>query len=203
MQKITLSLFMFLVFGMALNGQNKTLEMPKIGDSLFFKLLGTNGKYLSLDDYNEAKGLIIIFTCNHCPFAKLYPKRLNALHESYKKKGVPLIAISSTDSVQYEEDDYAHMVNYAKKEKFKFPYLYDKDQSVAKHFKAQKTPHAFVIWRTGAKWQIAYEGAIDDNGMHANEVQQAFVANAVDALLAGKMVQNAHTKSVGCQIYFR
>ena len=86
-----------------------------------FKLKNTDGKIISLSDYKEAKGFIIVFTCNHCPFAKLYPERLNALNEKYAKLGVPLIAISSTDTTLYEEDIYFEMCRYAKKEKFNFP----------------------------------------------------------------------------------
>jgi peroxiredoxin len=168
-----------------------------------FKLKNVDGKIVSLSDYADAKGFIILFTCNHCPFAKLYPKRLNALNEKYKKLGVPLIAISSTDTIQYEEDTFIEMVNYSKKEKFNFPYLYDSEQTVAKHFNAQKTPHAFVIWKENQKWVIKYSGAIDDNGMKPEEVKTPFVANAIDALLSNKKVNTAETKSIGCQIYFR
>ena len=168
-----------------------------------FKLKNVDGNLVSLSDYAEAKGFIILFTCNHCPFAKLYPKRLNALNEKYKKLGVPLIAISSTDTIQYEEDTFIEMVNYSKKEKFNFPYLYDAEQKVAKHFNAQKTPHAFVIWKENQNWVIKYSGAIDDNGMKPEEVKTPFVANAIDALLSNKKVNTAETKSIGCQIYFR
>ena len=168
-----------------------------------FKLKNVDGKIVSLSDYADAKGFIILFTCNHCPFAKLYPKRLNALNEKYKKLGVPLIAISSTDTIQYEEDTFIEMVNYSKKEKFNFPYLYDAEQKVAKHFNAQKTPHAFVIWKENQNWVIKYSGAIDDNGMKPEEVKTPFVANAIDALLSNKKVNTAETKSIGCQIYFR
>ena len=177
-----------------------------ISDSIIvsdFKLKNTDGKMVSLSDYKEAKGFIIVFTCNHCPFAKLYPKRLNALNEKYAKLGVPLIAISSTDTIQYEEDAYVEMCNYAKKEKFKFPYLYDASQKVAKNFNAQKTPHAFVIWKENQKWVVKYNGAIDDNGMKPDEVKTSFVSNAVEELLADKKLTVTETKSIGCQIYFR
>lgn len=168
-----------------------------------FKLKNTDGKIISLSDYKEAKGFIIVFTCNHCPFAKLYPERLNALNEKYAKLGVPLIAISSTDTTLYEEDIYFEMCRYAKKEKFNFPYLYDAEQKVAKTFNAQKTPHAYVIWKEKHKWVVKYNGAIDDNGMDAKEVKSQFVSGAVDELLANKTVSVAETKSIGCQIYFR
>ena len=168
-----------------------------------FKLKNVDGNNVSLSDFKDAKGFIIIFTCNHCPFAKLYPPRFNALNEKYKKLGVPLIAISSTDTIQYEEDTFVEMVKKAVTEKFNFPYLYDSEQQVAKNFSAQKTPHAFVIWKENNQWVIKYNGAIDDNGMKPEKVKEQFVANAVDALLANEKINVTETKSIGCQIYFR
>jgi peroxiredoxin len=168
-----------------------------------FSLLNTDGKQVSLSNYPDAKGFIIVFTCNHCPFAKLYPKRMNAMTAKYKKLGVPLIAISSTDTVTYEDDSYASMVLKAKKERFKFPYLYDHTQAVAKMFKADKTPHAFVIWKENDAWVIKYSGAIDDNGAEPKKVQEPYIVKAVDALLNQKEVVVKETRSIGCQIYFR
>jgi peroxiredoxin len=186
----------FSIYSSELHGQT-------INDSLSLSLMNIDGKLVSTKDYQEAKGFMIVFTCNHCPFAKLYPERLNALSAKYKKLGVPLIAISSTDSVQYEEDDFAHMVLKAKKEKFNFPYLYDRNQAVAKNYRAQKTPHAFLIWKEKSEFKIKYNGAIDDNGMNAKGVKQAFLEKAVEELLQGKNVSVPETKSIGCQIYFR
>ena len=168
-----------------------------------FNLKNTNGKMVSLSNYKDAKGFIIVFTCNHCPFAKLYPKRLNDLNEKYSKLGVPLIAISSTDTVQYEEDTYVEMCNYAKKEKLNFPYLYDFEQKVAKNFNAQKTPHAYILWKEKNQFVIKYNGAIDDNGMKPNEVKTQYISNALEELLADKPLSVTETKSIGCQIYFR
>lgn len=168
-----------------------------------FSLKNVDGKMVSLSDYPEAKGFIIIFTCNHCPFAKLYPDRLNKLNDTYKKQGIPLIAISSMDTISYEEDSYIQMIQKAKKENFQFPYLYDADQSIAKLFGAQKTPHAFVIWRNDNHFEIKYSGAIDDNGMHPKQVKNEYIRLAVDELLQGKSVAINETVTIGCQIYFR
>jgi peroxiredoxin len=168
-----------------------------------FRLKNTDGKYISLKDYKEAKGFIIVFTCNHCPFAKLYPQRFNELNTKYEPLGIPLIAISSTDTIMYEEDTFPMMIKKALKEKFNFPYLFDEDQSVAKNFNAQKTPHAFVIWKENEKWIIKYSGAIDDNGAEPKKVKTHFVSNAVEDLLNRREVNESETKSIGCQIYFR
>lgn len=168
-----------------------------------FQLRNTDGKFVSLKSYPDAKGFIIVFTCNHCPFAKLYPPRMNELNKKYQALGVPLIAISSTDTVVYDEDAYAEMVKKAKKEHFSFPYLCDEMQTVARNFSAQKTPHAFIIWKESGKYVVKYNGAIDDNGAEPAKVKNRYVANAVDALLAGKEIALNETKSIGCQINFR
>ena len=168
-----------------------------------FTLLNVNGNLVSLKDYPNAKGFIIIFTCNHCPFAKLYPDRMNQLNERYKSFGIPLLAISSTDTLVYEEDNYSHMIEKSLKEKFNFPYLLDGDQKVAKDFGAQKTPHAFIIWREKDHFVVKYSGTIDDNGAEPDKVKNKYINKAVDALLAGKEVDVKETKSIGCQIHFR
>jgi peroxiredoxin len=168
-----------------------------------FSLKNVNGKAVSLKNYPHAKGFIIVFTCNHCPFAKLYYNRMNELDKHYKKLGVPLIAISSADTVNYEEDSYEKMVALANKQHFSFPYLYDAMQVVAKDYDAKKTPHAYVVWKEQGKWMVKYNGAIDDDGAHADLVKNAFIAKAVDELLAGKEVTVKETKSVGCGINLR
>jgi len=171
--------------------------------SLDFSLKNVNGNMFSLNDYRNAKGFIIVFTCNHCPFAKLYPKRLNKLNRKYHHKGFPLLAISSTDTLLYAEDTYDNMVIKANKEKFTFPYLYDSAQSVAKLFKAERTPQAFVIFKENNNWVIKYNGAIDDNGAEPKKVKVDYVSEAVDALLKNQKVLITETKSIGCKIMFR
>ena len=168
-----------------------------------FRLKNIDGKMLSLKDFPKAKGFIIIFTCNHCPFARLYPARLNELNLKFKPLDVPLIAISSTDTISYEEDTYVKMIAKSKAEKFNFPYLYDGSQTVARNFKAQKTPHAYVIWKERGKWVVRYNGAIDDNGAEPKDVQHQYVADAVKSLLSAKPIKVNETRSIGCQINFR
>ena len=168
-----------------------------------FRLMNIDGKTISMNDFPDAKGFIIVFTCNHCPFAKLYPPRLNELNRKYKNLGVPLIAISSTDTVVYEGDTYPLMVAKARDEHFNFPYLYDDQQTVARDFAAQKTPHAFVVWKESGKYVVRYNGAIDDNGAEPSKVKHHYLADAVDDLLAGRQVAIKETKSIGCQINLR
>ena len=198
--------FIFSVFWVSIglnspaNAQTQKDTIKQFED---FRLKNIDGQFLSLSDYPKAKGFILIFTCNHCPFAKLYPPRFNALNSKYKPLGIPLIAISSTDTNTYEEDGHLEMIKKAKAEKFNFPYLFDDLQVVAKSFNAQKTPHAFVIWKEKGEWIIKYEGAIDDNGAESEKVKNSYVSTAVQELLNGKEVSQPITRSIGCQIHFR
>lgn len=120
----------FLFLGFVPKQKNKVIDN--------FRLYSTSGKWIELNEYRNCKGVIVVFTCNHCPFAKLYPGRLNELNKIYSAKGVPLIAISSTDSMLYEEDGYLQMAIKSKVEQFNFEYLTDATQVVAKQFNAQK-----------------------------------------------------------------
>ncbi|MEI6410450.1 MAG: thioredoxin family protein [Bacteroidota bacterium] len=167
-----------------------------------FTLQNIDGKYVSLSDYKTAKGFIVVFTCNHCPFAKLYSGRLNALNATCKPLGVPLLAVNSMDTTVYEEEHLFDMQAKAKSEQFNFPYLQDKMQKVGKDFGADHTPHAFVIWQENKQWRIKYSGGIDDNGANPASATP-FVAEAVDQLLQNKPVARPETRSVGCAISYR
>lgn len=202
-QLVSLFVAIFLLFAISMRAsgnENIVINGKSVND---FSLKNINGKNVSLKDYPKAKGFVIIFTCNHCPFAKLYPQRINKLNLKYKSLDVPVIAISSTDTLTYEEDSYLKMIAKAKAEKFNYPYLYDGFQTVAKNFQAQKTPHAFVIWKEKGAYIVKYNGAIDDNGAEPSKVTTKYIENAVDALLKGNEIQIKETKSIGCQIHLR
>lgn len=195
----------FLVFVVVLATWMSFMLPPEFQQIKPFKLKDANnhGQVFNLKDQKDIKGLIVIFTCNHCPFAQLYPERLNALHTKFAPLGVPIVAISSMDTITYDEDGWHQMVAKAQKDKLAFPYLYDGSQKVAKNFKAQKTPHAYVLWRDGRHFYVRYSGAIDDNGMEPQNVTKSYVKETVEALLNNKPVEVTETKSIGCQIYFR
>ncbi|MCX6199104.1 MAG: thioredoxin family protein [Bacteroidetes bacterium] len=168
-----------------------------------FSLQNVDGKIISTKDYKDAKGFVVIFTCIHCPFAKLYHERLNQLHAKYSKLHIPLLLINSSDTIMFANESLANMAKVAKEMKYSFPYLFDPSQTVAKDFKAEKTPHAFVIWKENKQWIIKYSGAIDDNGAHPELVKSTYIANALDELLAGKPVTVSCGYSIGCAIHYR
>jgi len=168
-----------------------------------FSLKSTDNKVISLEKYKNAKGFIIVFTCNKCPMAKLYSERLNILYSKYKSKGIYLMAINSMDTLAYKEENFKLMQKKVKKEKLLFPYLQDKEQAVAKQFGATYTPQSFVIWKNKlGKWIIRYEGSIDDSALEPKKANN-YLETAVVELLQNKTVTNPYTKSVGCRIFYR
>ena len=167
-----------------------------------FSLRNVDGRIISTKDYEDAKGFIVIFTCNHCPFAKLYSKRMNELSFKYNPLNVPLIAVNSMDSIVYKDESFSEMKAKSIKDAFQFPYLQDGSQSVGKEFGAEHTPTAYVIWKEANQWRIKYKGAIDDNGENPQKANP-FIGNAVDELLNNKPVTNSETESFGCRIFYR
>ena len=165
-----------------------------------FKLKNVDGKMVSLADYKKAKGFIVIFTCNHCPFAKAYEERIVALDKKYAPKGYPVIAINPNDPALYAEDSYDNMKVRAKEKGFTFPYLFDEGQTVFPQYGATKTPHVFILQKEGAKNMVRYIGAIDNNYANPADVTEKFAEKALDELLAGKPVSQPTTVAIGCGI---
>ena len=168
-----------------------------------FSLKSTDNKWESLAEYPDAKGFIIVFICNHCPFVGRYADRLNALNKKYAPLGIPLLAINSIDTLIFADETFAKMIDYAKEKKYTFPYLCDENQSVARNFSAKKTPHAFVIWKEKSDWVIEYNGSLDDNGAESSKITHAYISEAIDNLLVGNKVTIPATNSIGCEIHYR
>ena len=172
-----------------------------IGDvATDFKLKNEDGNMVSLTDYTDAKGFIVVFTCNHCPFSQAYEDRIVALDKKYAPKGFPVIAINPTDPEKFEADSYENMQKRAKEKGYTFPYLLDKGQKIFPQYGATNTPHVFILKKTNAGNKVAYIGAIDDNARNPEAVQKRYVEDAVNALLAGKEIKVAKTKAIGCGI---
>lgn len=176
-----------------------------IGDAATdFSLKNVDGRTISMANYRpDAKGYIVVFTCNHCPFAKAYENRIMALDQKFASMGYPLLAINSSDPAAYEEDTFDNMKARAKDKGYTFPYLVDETQSVARAFGATRTPTMFVVKKVGDKFTVQYIGAIDDNAQDASGATKHYVEDAVNNLLAGKPVMTNVTKSVGCAIKWK
>jgi peroxiredoxin len=176
----------------------------EIGDTVVdFKLKNVDGKMIALSDYRSAKGAIVIFDCNTCPYSKAYNDRIIALNGKYASKGFPVITINANDPQLSPGDSYDEMVARAKRKDYDFPYLIDETQKVARAFGATNTPHVFVLQKTGNDFKVAYIGTIDNNSRDASSVTKRYVEDAVDALLDGKSVANPNTKAIGCTIKWR
>lgn len=173
----------------------------QVGDKASdFKLKNVDGKMVSLADYKDAKGYVVVFTCNHCPYAMAYQDRIIALDKKYKAMGYPVIAINPNDPELQPGDSFDEMVKRAKEKGYTFPYLFDATQETYRKYGATKTPHVYVLQKKGSDLIVQYIGAIDDNYNDASQVKTTYVSDAIDNLLANKTPQLTFTKAIGCSI---
>lgn len=164
-----------------------------------FRLKSTDNAYVSLADYPNSEGYIVIFTCNHCPYAQRYEQRIIDLHNKYAPKGWPLIAINSNCPELVPEDSFVEMQKRARARKYPFPYVIDQDQEVFPKFGADRTPHAFLL---DANWILRYKGGIDDNPENSASVRTRYLEDAIHALMRDEKPRLEITKSPGCLIRY-
>lgn len=162
-----------------------------------FKLKNVDGRMVSLADYKDVRGFIIIFDCNTCPYSKAYNERIIGLNDNFVSKGYPVIAINANDG---NGDSFDDMVRIAKKKNYRYPYLFDETQKVAKMYGATNTPHVFVLTK---ELKVAYIGTIDNDARNPEEATQHYVEDAIKALMANKPVPVTRTKAIGCGIRWR
>ncbi|WP_296317328.1 thioredoxin family protein [Winogradskyella sp. UBA3174] len=172
-----------------------------IGDiATDFSLENIDGNKVSLSDYKDARGFIVIFTCNTCPYSVAYEDRIVALDKKYASKGYPVIAIMPNDTDVKPGDNMAAMKARAKAKGFTFPYVMDEGQDIYPQYGATKTPHVYVLQKTKKGNEVKYIGAIDDNYKDVSAVTESYTEDAVDALLKGKEIKNTKTRAIGCSI---
>ncbi len=194
MKIFTISFLLALSVAATISGQSGY----GIGDiATDFNLKGIDGEMHSLADMKEVQGYIVIFTCNHCPYAKMYENRIIALQEKYREKGYPVFAINPNDPDVQPTDSFEEMIVRAKEKKFNFPYLFDKGQKIFPMYGATKTPHIYLL---DSDRVVRYIGAIDDNPREETEVEEYFLINAIEALRNGKTPYPSTTKAIGCSI---
>lgn len=173
----------------------------EVGDiATDFKLKNIDGKMVSLADYKEAKGYIVVFTCNTCPYAVMYEDRIIALDKKYASQGYPVIAIMPNDTDIKPGDNLEAMKARAASKGYTFPYLIDEDQEIYPQYGATKTPHVYLLEKSQEGNVVKYIGAIDDNYKDASAVSTKYVENAVDALLDGNEIAETKTRAIGCSI---
>lgn len=162
-----------------------------------FSLKNVDGSMVSLSDYSGEEGVVVIFTCNHCPYAIAYEDRIIDLHNKYASKGYPVLAINPNDPKVQPDDSFDKMVERAEEKKFPFKYVFDENQEVYPKFGATRTPHCFLIDKD---MRVRYIGAIDDNYKSADEVEKTYLEDAIEALSTGKNPDPSFTKAIGCTI---
>ncbi|MBU6343302.1 MAG: thioredoxin family protein [Bacteroidetes bacterium] len=194
-----LSLLAFLLSGQAFAQGNQTIPTTYgVGDAVEdFSLKNVDGRNISLYGYKGSKGVIVIFTCNHCPYAQLYEQRIIDLHKKYKDKGFPVLAVNPNSPDIVPEDSFGEMQNRARQKKYPFAYLFDEFQEVYQQFGATRTPHVFLL---DNNMIVRYIGAIDDNPEAPNSIKNRWLENALDSLLAGRLPNPDFTRAVGCTI---
>ncbi|MBI3308400.1 MAG: thioredoxin family protein [Candidatus Melainabacteria bacterium] len=170
----------------------------KIGDKLpDFTLIATNGRECNLYEFEESKIIVVMFTCNHCPYVQAYEERLIGLQKEFASEGVTLVAINSNDEKDYPEDSFENMVKRSNKMNYNFPYLRDDTQEVAKMFGVTYTPEVFVFDQDRI---LRYHGGIDDNWKDPSKVKKENLKEAIKELLAGKKPSIYETSAIGCTI---
>lgn len=196
-----LVLMTLMLFAVAIQAQSdyNYKDGYSVGDKAAdFKLKSIDGQMVSLKGtYPDANGYIVIFTCNHCPYAKMYEDRINAIDAEYAEQGYPVIAINPNDPEIVPEDSYAAMKDRADEKEFSFPYLFDEKQNVFPLYGAKKTPHVYLL---DSDLTVHYIGAIDDNPRNAAEVKEDYLRNALESMKKGVAPDPAETKAVGCKI---
>lgn len=200
--KHILSLFIWAAVGVvALSGFKPMAEGLSVGDAApEINLKNVDGKMVSYGDYPDAKGFIVIFTCNTCPYAVASEDRIIALDKEFKGKGYPVIAINPNDPDVQPDDTFELMQKKASDKGFTFPYLYDESKKVYAQYGAKKTPHVYLLKNEGGKRIVKYIGAIDDNVRNASGVNERFLANAVNELLNDQPVSVTETRAIGCTV---
>jgi glutathione peroxidase-family protein len=151
-------------------------------------------------DFTEAKGFILIFTCNHCPYSIVYEDRIIDLDKKYKSQGFPVIAINPNDPEVVAADSYENMIKRSTEKGFTFPYLFDEGQKVYPKYGATRTPHVYIVNKEAGKFIVKYIGAIDDNDQNPDKVKKRYIEMAVESLLKGEKVAVTETKAIGCTI---
>lgn len=190
---------LLLVFTAILSqAQSKTLKAGETAPD--FKLKNVDNKEISFESYPKAKGFIVVFTCNTCPYAKAYEQRILDLDAKFKSQGYPVIAINPNDPEASKADTFDKMQDLAKEKKYSFPYLFDQGQVVTDQYGAKHTPHLFVVSKTEKGTVVEYTGAIDNDPEGTKSEKTKYVEEVVASLLNNKKPAITETKEIGCTV---
>ena len=193
-----------LLLSMVINTLKAQSKGYALGDAVAdFDVKNVDSRTVSLADYRAERGLIVVFTAMHCPFARAYEDRIIALHRKFATLGYPVLAIMPNDPATYEEDSFQNMQARAREKAYPFTYAIDLTQNTARAFGATRIPQVYVLKQTNGQFILEYVGAIDDNPQDPASVQRRYVDEAVSSLLANRPVQSPITKPIGCGIKWK
>ncbi len=177
-----------------------SVGLPLGSPAVDFQLKAVDGKTYALKSFADKKALVVVFSCNHCPYVQAYETRMVQLQHDYLPKGVSLVAINSNDETGYPEDSFPNMVKRSRERNFNFPYLRDETQEIARKYGAICTPHTFAF---DQKRVLQYKGRIDDNWRNPDDVKTRDLRNALDAIIDGKKPSVQETRPYGCSIKWK
>ena len=180
----------------------ESVSLPEDWEAADFELKGTDGKVYSLKDFKDKEGLLVIFTCNHCPYAEASWPILIDLHQEFGEK-ISFVAINPNDPEMYPEDNVEGMKDLVQEKKIEFPYLVDETQEVAKTYKAQCTPDLYLFKKDEGKFKLFYHGRINDNWQQPEVVREENLKEAMKDLLKGKEAPKNQLPSMGCSIKWK
>ncbi|EON78423.1 Alkyl hydroperoxide reductase and/or thiol-specific antioxidant family (AhpC/TSA) protein [Lunatimonas lonarensis] len=176
----------------------------QVGDkAIDFDLPTVNGERVSLKNHSDAKGFLVVFSCNTCPYVVAYEDRMIELHNKFAPMGYPLIAINPNDPKISPGDSFEKMQERAKKKGFPFSYAFDETQEITRAYGATNTPQVYLLEKSGNEYIVRYIGAIDNNYQDESAVTKRYVEDAVSALLTGGTVPEERTRAIGCTIKWR
>jgi peroxiredoxin len=177
-----------------------TFRLPLGATAPSFDLPGVDGKHHSLSEFSSESFLLVVFSCNHCPYAQGWEGRLVQIGKEYAPKGLATVVINPNETVNYPDDRLERMVERAREKGYPFPYLRDDSQEVARAYGALVTPHCYLF---DAQRKLIYQGRVDDNWQEPNRVKHPYLRQALDAALAQKPIPLATTPVQGCSVKWK
>ena len=198
MNKFITAVTLFLFNLLLSQAQSITLKAGETAPD--FKLKNVDGKEVSFASFPKAKGYIVVFTCNTCPYAVAYEQRIIELDKKFKAQGYPVIAINPNDPEASKADSFEKMQELAKDKKYPFPYLFDAGQKVTDQYGAKRTPHLFIVSKTDKGNVVEYVGAIDSDPEGTKTEKTKYAEEVIAALKSNKKPTVTQTKEIGCTV---
>ncbi|WP_202702771.1 thioredoxin family protein [Flavobacterium sp. UGB4466] len=198
MNKFITAVTLFLFNLLLSQAQSTTLKAGETAPD--FKLKNVDGKEVSFASFPKAKGYIVVFTCNTCPYAVAYEQRIIELDKKFKAQGYPVIAINPNDPEVSKADSFDKMQELAKDKKYPFPYLFDAGQKVTDQYGAKRTPHLFIVSKTDKGNVVEYVGAIDSDPEGTKTEKTKYAEEVIAALKSNKKPAVTQTKEIGCTV---